>query len=92
MGLLIIKLYGHYSASHVIWSPPPPPHPSGHPGAKKNHFLRFHLITGFKLENPYGPAFMNAAWTEFCVSCFFGSLPPVFPPGVTKVNFPDFAR
>ena len=25
MGLLIIKLYGHYSASHVIWHPLPPP-------------------------------------------------------------------
>ena len=34
---LIIKLYGHYSASHVIWSLPP--HPSGHPGAKKHRFL-----------------------------------------------------
>ena len=75
---LIIKLYGHYSASHVIWSLPP--NPSGHPGAQKNCFLRFHLITGFKVENPYGPAFMNAAWTEFCVSCTFGhegQLPPV---------------
>ena len=90
LAFLIIKLYGHYSASHVIWSPPPIPVVT--PGLKKNCFLRFHLITGFKVENPYGPAFMNAAWKEFCVSCTFGPLPPVFSPGATKVNFPDFAR
>ena len=36
MGLLIIKLYGHYSASHVIWSPPPIPVVT--PGLKKITF------------------------------------------------------
>ena len=38
---LIIKLYGHYSASHVIWSfppPPPPPIPVVTPGLKKIAF------------------------------------------------------
>ena len=39
MGLLIIKLYGHYSASHVICPPPPPPPiPVVTPGLKKITF------------------------------------------------------
>ena len=85
---LIVKLYGHYSASHVIWSLPPIPVVT--PGLKKNRFLRFHLITRFKVENPYGPAFMNAAWTEFCVSCTFGPLPPSVLPGGHKGQLSRF--
>ena len=51
-----------------------------------------HLYLGHHLTNPYGPSYMYVVWTKFCVSCIFGPLPPVFSPGVIKVNFPDFAR
>ena len=51
-----------------------------------------HLYLGDHWTNPYGPSYMYVVWTKFCVSCIFGPHPPVFPPGVTKVNFPDFAQ
>ena len=41
---LIVKLYGHYSASHVIWSLP---HPSGHTGAKKKSLFKISLDNWF---------------------------------------------
>ena len=88
MGLLI-RFMDKILAFHVICSLP---HPSGHPRDKKFHFLGFHLITGFNVENPYWPSFTNIAWTEFNASCIFCPLLPVFSPLVTKVNFLDFAR
>ena len=81
---LIIKLYGHYSASHVIWSLP---HPSGHPGAKKNHFLRFHLITCFKVENPYWTFIYECCMDRILYFMYFRSPPSQCSPrGSEMVN------
>ena len=46
---LIIKLYGHYSASHVIWSfpLPHPPTPRGHTRSLK---FGFHMVTDHKVD------------------------------------------
>ena len=88
MGLLIIKLYGQYSASHVI--PPPPSRWS--PGLKKIHFLRFHLITGFKVEKFIWTCIYECYMDRILRFMYFWSPPPVFSPGVTKINFPAFAR
>ena len=69
------------------------PAADGRMGGRADGVHKFdHLYLGHHWTNPYGPSYMYVVWTKFCVSCIFSPHPPVFPPGVTKVNFPDFAR